>query len=282
MTIDIPIAGRWAYGSKSSSRLGATIDTLLIHGGAVTSTGGLKSTLEGPRGVSANMGVGADGLIFQHVPISERAFTSGATDDGGRGAAWDRRSVTIEVAQVSATPWRFSQAAEDAVVTIGVAMRKAGMLPVIDRTPERAPVGVIGHRELYEWHRASYPSECPAGWSRTDLDRIAARILAGDTTTLTEEEMALGRIVRIAGNGTRCYLLHSNGILDCDTDQKLAIAKTIVDFKDGDAIPVISLAQYNEWGNHISWGNPAGVFKVLDRHEATLKAIAAKLGVDQA
>ena len=43
------------------------------------------------------------------------------------------------------------------------------------------------------------------------------------------------------------------------------------------AIHSISQAQFNAWGNHVQWGTPAGVFKVLDRHEATLKAILAKV-----
>lgn len=167
------------YGSKFSSRDGVKVDTLLLHGGAITSYSGLKRTIEGERGVSAN-GVLGGGMRARCVPKGQRAWTSGASGDGGRGAAWDKRSITLEIAQKSSSPWAFAQEDEDSAVAIGIAMRKDGMLPVIDRRPGRAPVGVIGHRELRVWYSASYPTECPAGWTTADLDRIAARILAGD------------------------------------------------------------------------------------------------------
>jgi N-acetyl-anhydromuramyl-L-alanine amidase AmpD len=53
----------------------------------------VKATKE----VSANYAVSNEGRITGVVDEEDRAWTSGSTTDGGAGAAWDRRSITLEI-----------------------------------------------------------------------------------------------------------------------------------------------------------------------------------------
>ena len=125
---------------------------------------------------------------------------------------------------------------------------------------ERA--GLVANVPSESWHAEALRAPT------VDLDPVTPVMIA---------EYEPGRIVRIAGHGTRCYLLHGAGILDCATSDQLDVAFVITGQDRGD-IPTITLAQYEAWGAHVQWGVPAGVFRTLDRHEATLTAIDQKIG----
>lgn len=138
---------------KHSSRQGASIDTFLIHHMASTDGPGTSRMMIGPSGrtVSANYTIMADGRIIGVVPEELRAWTSGAAGDGGRGAAWDRRSITVEIENESGDPdWRISSAALNAAAALLKDLRKR--YPIVN---------VLGHRDLYSRFGASYPTYCP-------------------------------------------------------------------------------------------------------------------------
>ncbi len=110
---------------------------------------------------------------------------------------------------------------------------------------------------------------------RTDYLRRGA----GNTEpvrTLTVADIDTGRVVRIAGHGTRCWLLHSGGVLECATDDQVEVA-FVVTGQSRDSIPVVSRVEFDAWASHIHWQTTAGVFQVLDRHEAVLHAIERKV-----
>lgn len=149
---------------QKSSRSGERVRSIIIHHAATTDAAGVVSLMEtGARTVSSNYVVARDGTVYGVVPEEERAWTSGSATDGGRGAAWDRRSVTFEVAnETYGGSWPISEASYEAVSDV--------MADVANRYGfELNRDTVLGHRELWTRHRASYPTACPGGF---DLDRL--------------------------------------------------------------------------------------------------------------
>lgn len=263
MTFSKVVTGTSGNGGQYSSRA-TPVNMFVVHHAATTSLSGVLDMMSsGSREVSANYVV-KDDQIVGVVPEEYRSWSLSSS-------LYDSKAITVETcnsATGDASGWPISEASYMTLARLIADCAARYGFP-IDRDH------VVGHREVYSRFGASYPTACPAG---IDLDKLVnlARN-AGTITTLTEEEMALGKIVRIAGHGTRCYLLHSSGILECATQDQLDVAFTVTG-QSRTSIPTISLGQFNAWGNHTSWDTPAGVFKVLDRHEATLKAIAKKLG----
>lgn len=152
----------YASNAKSSSRQGARIDAMIAHGAAATRK---EAVLATSRAVSANYVIDVDGTIWQMVDEDLRAWTSGSTKDGGKGAAWDRRAITFEAINSggAAQGWPFTPATmEAAAQLLADAAARRGFSIEENRTP--------GHRELWLKWRASYPTACPQsfdlGWWR--------------------------------------------------------------------------------------------------------------------
>lgn len=204
--------------SQKSSRQGAKIDTILLHHMAGTDAAGVVGLMEsGKRQVSANYAIGRDGHAWGVVPEEERAWTSGASGDGGKGAAWDRRSITFEIADEKAgDPWPISSAAFEKVARMIADMSTRYGIP-LNRDH------VIGHRELWTRYRASYPTACPGG---LDLDAIVARAIQiksgaageGDDDMTPEQDARLKNIE----NG----LLGAGGVKNAIADPRIGILKT--------------------------------------------------------
>lgn len=137
---------------QSSTRQGATIDTFLIHHQASTSDDAtIREMVTASKEVSANYTISNEGRLTSVVPEELRAWTSGSTDDGGKGAAWDRRSITVEIENQTGDPdWKISDAALD----------KAAEL-LHDLKDRYTIKNVLGHRDLYTKYKASYPTYCP-------------------------------------------------------------------------------------------------------------------------
>lgn len=139
--------------TKSSPRQGARVDAMIAHGAAATRK---EAVLATARSVSANYVVDVDGTIYGMVDDALRAWTSGSSHDGGRGAAWDRRAITFEAINSggAAQGWPFSPATmESAARLLADESVRHGFSIEDARTP--------GHRELWTWYRASYPTACP-------------------------------------------------------------------------------------------------------------------------
>lgn len=138
---------------KQSSRFDAVIDTFLVH--HMASTWGEDATRmmcsPGGRTVSANYTILSDGSIHGVVPEEARAWTSGSSTDGGKGAAWDRRSITVEIENSSGEPnWNISPAALQAAADLLSDLRSRYNIQ-----------NVLGHRDLWQNWGASYPTYCP-------------------------------------------------------------------------------------------------------------------------
>lgn len=137
--------------SQSSPRNGVTVDTFLIHHQAgVNDDATIAAMISGSRQVSANYTISTSGRLTSVVDESRRAWTSGSTTDGGKGAAWDRRSITVEIANSAiGGNWPISEAA----------LSKAAAL-LKDLRTRYSIANVLGHRDL-QTYGASYPTYCP-------------------------------------------------------------------------------------------------------------------------
>lgn len=138
--------------TQRSSRQGATVDTILWHHQAGLSDDAvIAAMVNRTRTVSANYTISNEGRITCVVDEEYRAWTSGSTSDGGKGAAWDRRAITVEIENESAAPdWRISSAAIAAAAALRADLRRRYNI-----------INELGHRALWEAYRASYPTFCP-------------------------------------------------------------------------------------------------------------------------
>lgn len=163
--------------SQRSSRQGARISLIILHGQASTSDDStINSMVSGSKQVSANYTVSNEGRLTGIVDEEDRAWTSGSSTDGGKGAAADRRAITVEVENSTGGPgWCFSAAAQKTVARLVADVSRRYSIPLVRIT------GVIGHRELWTVYRASYPTACPQS---LDMDWITndARAQLGQGT----------------------------------------------------------------------------------------------------
>lgn len=146
------LAKRSYNSPQKSSRNGAGIDTFLIHHQASTdSERVLSMMLTGSREVSSNYIITNEGQVWGVVPEEYRAWTSGSSSDGGRGASWDRRSITVEIENSTGGPsWNISNAALTAAANL-----------LKDLRARYGVRNVLGHKDLWNNYRASYPTACP-------------------------------------------------------------------------------------------------------------------------
>jgi len=153
--------------SNQSSPRKSTIDTFLIHHQAGTNDDAvIAAMVSGSRGVSANYTISNEGRITCVVPEERRAWTSGSSYDGGKGAAWDHRAVTVEIENESAGgAWPISAKALDAAARLLVDLRSRYTIR-----------HVLGHRDLWNTYGASYPTFCPGP---STVGSIVARAKAG-------------------------------------------------------------------------------------------------------
>lgn len=152
--------------NQRSSRNGTRVDTFLIHHQAGTSDDWtINAMVTGSKQVSANYTISNEGRLTLVVDEDYRAWTSGSSSDGGRGAQWDRRSITVEIENESAGgDWPISNAAFQTAINLLADLRKRYQIS-----------NVLGHRDLYQMFQASYPTYCPG-------PNTVARINGGSAT----------------------------------------------------------------------------------------------------
>ncbi|NHF62226.1 N-acetylmuramoyl-L-alanine amidase [Microcella pacifica] len=156
------------YSSRDETR----IDTFLIHHTASVSGRGdgvVSMMVNRTRTVSSNYVIGNDGHLWCVVDEDFRAWTSGSATDGGKGAAWDRRAITVEIVNEAGAPdWPISVAAIDKAARLLNDLRKRYGI-----------AHILGHRDLWATYQASYPTFCPGP---NTVARIVARAaeLAGN------------------------------------------------------------------------------------------------------
>jgi len=137
---------------QQSSRNGVRVDTVLIHHQAgFNDDATINLMVTGRKTVSANYTISNEGRITLVVDEDNRAWTSGSSTDGGRGASWDRRAITIEIENESGAPdWKISSAALNSMAALLQDLRSRYRID-----------NVLGHRDLWAKFRASYPTFCP-------------------------------------------------------------------------------------------------------------------------
>jgi peptidoglycan hydrolase-like protein with peptidoglycan-binding domain len=150
--------------NQSSSRQGAKIDTFLIHHQADTNDNAvIAGMVSGSMAVSANYTISNEGRITCVVPEEWRAWTSGSRTDGGKGAAWDRRAITVEIENQKGAPsWAISPAAKTAAANL-----------LNDLRARYGSLIVMGHRDLNLKYGASYPTYCPGPTTVAEILAIA-------------------------------------------------------------------------------------------------------------
>lgn len=153
---------------QRSSRQGARVDHLTLHHQAGTNDDAvINMMVNATRQVSANYTVSNEGRITGVVDEEDRAWTSGSSTDGGKGAAIDRRSITMEIENEAGAPnWPVSQIAHERVAALCADVAKRYGFDL------NRSATVEGHRELWTRYRASYPTACPGG---LNLDWIVTR-----------------------------------------------------------------------------------------------------------
>lgn len=184
-----PLTDQIRISSQSSSRQGATVDTFLIHHQAgMNDDATIRAMVTGSKQVSANYTISNEGRLTCVVDERLRAWTSGSSSDGGRGAAWDRRSITVEIENESGAPdWRISQKAIDKAAALLNDLRRRYTIR-----------NVLGHRDLWEKYHASYPTYCPGPSTVGRIVTRANQLLqtAGGGTTPLQEEIDMSGIAQ--------------------------------------------------------------------------------------
>lgn len=163
-----------APASQHSSRNGTTVDTFLIHHQASTNSAATESDMvNATKDVSANYIITNEGELVLIVDEDRRAHTSGSRYDGGKGAQWDRRSITVEIENETAAPdWKISAKAIQTAARLLTDLRK-----------RRKITNVFGHRDLWERFRASYATFCPGPDTVAKIVNAADALTKGSTST---------------------------------------------------------------------------------------------------
>lgn len=164
-----------------SYREGAKIDTFLIHHQAGTNDDAtINAMVSGSRKVSANYTISNEGRLTLVVDEDNRAWTSGSSTDGGKGAAWDRRSITVEIENETAGPaWLISAAAIETAAKLLLDLRKRYRIS-----------NVLGHRDLWNIYHASYVTYCPGPNTVAAIQQRAAQL--GDWVPTSPADVGSG------------------------------------------------------------------------------------------
>ncbi len=163
-----PLTNEIRLSRQYSSRNGVKRDMVIWHHTASVSGRGegvVMMMVNATRQVSSNYVIGSDGYVWCVVDEDFRAWTSGSSTDGGKGAAFDRRANTLECVNSTGAPtWLQSEAFYNIAAKLAVDFYHRYGIP-LDRDHH------VGHRELYTRWGASYATACPGGM---DIDRILA------------------------------------------------------------------------------------------------------------
>ncbi|MGO2750402.1 MAG: peptidoglycan recognition protein family protein [Pseudoclavibacter sp.] len=134
------------------------VDHFVVHHAADSSLANVLAMMSsGSREVSANYVV-KDAQIVGVVPEEYRAWSLGSDE-------WDGRSITVETcnsATGDASGWPISEASYQSLARLIADCATRYGFPINRNT-------VIGHKEVYTRHGASYATACPGG---INLDRL--------------------------------------------------------------------------------------------------------------
>lgn len=206
------------YGARTTA-----VTHVVLHHGAVESLAALERLMEpGGRRISAHYAV-KDGQRILKVPLSSRGFSLSSP-------LWDSRSVTVECANESVNGWTISDASHESLaIIVADSARRFGFYPHRDGNPKTWTV--IGHREVFTIHGASYATACPGGMDLSRIVRRAQELLAPPTPTPALNDMEIDvKLIKRGEGSPEWSLFHPSlrGLTDLErgyivtTDESLA------------------------------------------------------------
>lgn len=190
----------------------ARVSHCVLHHGALTSLVYLESLMApGGRTVSAHWAVWNSNRV-KKVPFDMRAFSLGS-------ALWDSKSITAECVNESTNGWTISDASHESLAMIvAEAAQTFGFWPHRDGDPKTWTV--LGHREVYTIHGASYATACPGGM---DLNRITLRAQQLMRATNRSNPMHLMRTL-----DGKVWLVTPNGMVHITHPEHLRVIQRIL------------------------------------------------------
>lgn len=157
------------------------IDTIIIHcmaGLYDAKTCGEKIFANPAKQASSHYGISSNGEIWQYVPESARAWTTGgnATVNGWTGSEYDHRSITIEVSNTSLKPWYFVSAeAMTSIINLCTDICKRNGIPYLIWSNDKNLVGYANLQNVvvHRWF-TKYPhgKSCPGDFIMQCLPNI--------------------------------------------------------------------------------------------------------------
>lgn len=189
--------------SQYSARTQPPQGVVLHHGATTSADAIIDMEVSGSRQVSSHQVV-KDKRIAGVVQEQFRAWSLSS-------AEWDSWAFTVECANESTNGWTISDESHESLAQLTADWAKrAGFWPHRDGNPETWTL--LGHREVYTIHGASYATACPGGMNLDFVAKRAQQILVGETPKKKEENpmqnyTAFGRGFILGQN----YLLISDG-----------------------------------------------------------------------
>jgi hypothetical protein len=168
--MDIATATRIVPSSEYGVRT-EDVTHFVAHHAATTSLPGLENLMgAGGRTVSAHWAIKNNDRV-RKVPLKFRAFSLASK-------YWDSKAVTAECVNESTNGWTISpETAESLAMCIAEAAQEFDFYP--HRNGHPSTWTVLGHREVYTIHKASYATACPGAMDLDAITRRAQEILGG-------------------------------------------------------------------------------------------------------
>ena len=186
---------------------------VVLHHAAMTSLDGLRRLAMGAKQVSATA-ICKDNHIELLIP--DDYYRPWSLSSG----YWDSALRSVETANESTDGWTISDASHWSLArAVAYWAEKDGFYP--HRNGAAETWTVIGHREVYQIHDASYATACPGGLDLNLVTRRAQQLLAGtrpagDDITIIDEseedEMKPFIIHKVNSNGSRQWALISGDL----------------------------------------------------------------------
>lgn len=195
---------------------------VVLHHAATTSLASLEYLMEpGGRTVSAHYAVKDRERVLK-VPLDRRAYSLGSP-------RWDSKAVTVECANESVRGWTISAASHESLALIVAhAAERFGFTPHRDGPPETWTV--LGHREVYTIHGASYATACPGG---LDLDLVTRRARELMTLAPIESEPEM-RLIRTPDSSV--FLVTAAGVKPITSAAHLALLQRVLKAEPGEYV----------------------------------------------
>lgn len=180
MTVPAPWTAVYDTPNKSPRQNVARLGVVLHHA-AMTNLDALRSIeVNGTKQVSSTAICKDDNLELIVPDSNYRPWSLSS-------AFWDSALRSVETCNESVAGWTISQASLESLArAVAYWAEQDGFYPHRDGSP--GSWTVIGHREVYSIHGASYATACPGGMDLDYVTRRAQEILSGNGDSGKAEE----------------------------------------------------------------------------------------------